>query len=364
MVGSSGASAIRDSDRPNFPLVLTNSLVSYCYRAYGLEVESSSRIEALESVRIESAEPAIRLQQGPEPDWVQQLLRLPEKIIKRRLQPAEDAEPSFVLTELGHGQGFQLSYSDGARFVTNSEGTRVWGAYRPPMAPEEFAVYFLGPVMGFLLRRRHITCLHSSAVEIQGHAICLCGEAGFGKSTTAAALALRGLPVVAEDIVPLCESQHEFLSVPGYPRVCLWPESVQMLLGSEDALPLITTGWEKRFLALDGKRAQFARQKLPLALIYVFGARTSELHSPRIEKLPAREAVLELVKNTYMNWVIGSNQRATEFDFICRLVEQVSVRRVVPNEDPAKINGLCDLILRDAQAFLSSPKSSPETIRQ
>lgn len=343
--------------------------MSYCYLAYGLEVECSSRIEALHSVQSHSPKIEIDLQfeDGPEPLWVQSLLALPRKIIRRRpesAEAAEDAEPAFVLTQLGDEQGFELAYSNGVRFVTDRAAKRLWGTYRPPMAPEELAFYFLGPVMGFLLRRRHITCLHSSAIELQGHAVCLCGEAGFGKSTTAAAFALRGIPVIAEDIIPLEENGERFLAVPGYPRVCLWPESVQMLLGREDALPLITTGWEKRYLDLDGRQAKFASQKLSLALVYVFAPRVSDSNAPRIEKLSAREAVLELVRNTYMNWVIGPEQRAAEFDALCRLVEHVQVRRIVPHAQPERISDLCDLVLRDAEAFLTTTPKAPESARR
>ena len=137
-----------------------------------------------------------------------------------------------------------------------------------------------------------------------------------------------------------------------------------MLLGSEEALPFITTGWEKRYLALDGQRATFARQKLPVALIYVFAPRTNDSTAPRIERLSPREAVLDLVRNTYMNWVIGSEQRAAEFDTLCRLVDRVQVCRIVPHAQPEKIGELCDLIRRDAEAFLSTTKSSPEPARR
>ncbi len=363
-VESSGANETLDSDRLTFPKSCDCSLVSYCSLAYGLEVETSSRIEALQCVSAPSTKIDLHFEDGPEPEWVRELLQLPAKTIKRRVEPAEDPEPSFLLTQLGDELGFELSYSDGVRFVADGVAKRVWGTCPVSMAREELAVYLLGPVMGFLLRRRHITCLHSSAIEFQGHAICLCGEAGFGKSTTAAALALRGLPVVAEDIVPLHEKGEQFRAVPGYPRVCLWPESVQMLLGREDALPLITTGWEKRYLALDGKRALFARQSPPLALIYVFGARAGDSNAPRVEPLSPKEAVLELVRNTYMNWVLSSEQRAAEFDALCRLVERASVRRIVPHTQPERIGDLCDLILRDAEAFLSSQRSSSETLRR
>ncbi len=338
--------------------------MSHSYHAYGLEVESSRPIEALSSVPSQAQKFDLSLQDGPEPDWVRAILSLPGKILKHKQEPAEAAEPSFILTQHGEAAGYELAYSDGTRFVTDGSATRLWGTYHPPMAAEEMAVYLLGPVMGFLLRRRHLTCLHSSCVEIQGQAICLCGEAGFGKSTTAAALGLRGFPVVAEDIVRLDEAGGRFMAVPGYPRVCLWPESVQMLLGRDDALPLITTGWEKRYLALDGQRAKFAAQKLPISLVYVFASRVNETSAPRIETLGAREAMLELVGNTYMNWVLDPRQRAEEFDTLCRLVKQVSVRRIVPHAQPEKLADLCGLILQDAETFLSSRKDAPEPVRR
>jgi len=66
-----------------------------------------------------------------------------------------------------------------------------------------------------------------------------------------------------------------------------------------------------------------------------------------------------LVQNTYMNWVLNREQRAREFDALCRLVQRVPVRRIVPHSKPDKLTGLCDLILRDASAILSAPTNPP-----
>ncbi|HET7108311.1 MAG TPA: hypothetical protein VFI38_15970 [Candidatus Acidoferrum sp.] len=280
---------------------------------------------------------------------------LPALILSQRSEPAGSADPSFVLTQLGRAEGFELSYSDGTRFLVDNATERVWGTYQPPLAAEDLATYFLGPVLGFVLRRRNLTCLHASSVEIRGRAVCFCGDAGFGKSTTAAALALRGVPVLAEDIVALAESGGDFHAVPGYPRVCLWPESVAMLLGRQDALPQLTPVWEKRFLELDGQRAKFSDAKLPVGILYLFAPRSDDREAPRIEKIGPREAMLELVQNTYMNWVLDREQRAKEFDSLCRLVQRVPVRRIVPHAKPEKITALCDLILQDARSILSAP---------
>ena len=292
---------------------------------------------------------------GPEPDWAGKLLTLPARILSHRSEPAGSADPSFILTQHGEAEGFQLSYSDGTRFIVDGAATHIWGTYRPPLTAEDMATYFLGPVLGFVLRQRNVTCLHASGVEIRDHALCFCGDAGYGKSTTAAALGLRGLAVLAEDIVALEESGGEFSAVPGYPRVCLWPESVGMLLGSVDALPQLTPMWEKRYLELDGQRAKFAPETLPLGILYLFAPRSGEQGLPRIEKLSRREAVLELVQNTYMNWVLDREQRAKEFDTLCRVVQRVPVRRIVPHSRPERIAELCELILQDAVAILSSP---------
>jgi hypothetical protein len=296
---------------------------------------------------------------GPEPNWARKLLALPPLILSHRSEPAGSADPSFILTQQGNVEGFQLSYSDGTRFVVDGAAAHIWGTYQTPLTAEDMATYFLGPVLGFVLRRRNFTCLHASGVEIQGHAVCFCGDAGYGKSTTAAALALRGLPVLAEDIVVLEENGGEFRAAPGYPRVCLWPESVRMLLGRDDALPQLTPVWEKRYMELDGQRGKFAPTKLPLGILYLFAPRSDDQDAPRVEKLTPREGLLELVQNTYMNWVLDRDQRAKEFDTLCRLVQRVPVRRIVPHSKPDKLAGLCDLILRDASTILSAPTNPP-----
>jgi hypothetical protein len=294
----------------------------------------------------------LSLQSGNEPEWAVRGRALPGRVRSRLPESEETGDPQFVLTEHGAAQCFELSYSDGTRFVVDGTGTRVWGTFEPPLTPEDLATYFLGPVLGFLLRQRHITCLHASAVEIRSRAVALCGEAGLGKSTTAAALALRGAPVISEDILPLRLTKGSFHAVAGYPRVCLWPDAVAELLGATEALPKLTPMWEKRYLPLDGKRAKFSDQTRPLGMIYIFGVRSADESAPRIEELRPREALLELVRNTYMNWLLDAKHRAVEFDELCKLVSHVPVRRIVAHRDAQKIGALCELIMKDAEKHL------------
>jgi len=331
--------------------------VSHSYRAYGLGIVSSTSIAGLESLPADVGSPDVFLDTGPEPDWARLARELPGRVISHLPGTEDAAEPNFNLTEHGRAECYDLAYSDGTRFVVDAAARRVWGTYRAPLTSADLATYFLGPVMGFLLRKRHVMCLHASCVELGGHGVALCGDAGVGKSTTAAALALRGFPVLAEDIVPLDESGGVIRAVPGYPRVCLWPDSVAKLLGAEEALPRLTPAWEKRYLALDGDGAKFSGEKLPLGAIYLFAPRSDDAAAPRVEQMRPREALFQLVQNTYMNWLLDREQRAIEFDALVRLVRQVPVRRIVPHVAPSMIARLCELIVKDFGAALAEQHS-------
>ncbi len=85
-----------------------------------------------------------------------------------------------------------------------------------------------------------------------------------------------------------------------------------------------------------------------MGIVYLFAPRSDVQGAPQVEKISPREALLEMVQNTYMNWVLDRAQRAAEFDNLWRLVQKVVVRRIVPHAKPEKIAEFCDLIEQDA----------------
>jgi hypothetical protein len=177
-----------------------------------------------------------------------------------------------------------------------------------------------------------------------------------GKSTTAAALSLRGIPVLSEDITALSEQDGITQAEPGYPRICLWPEAVQDLLGTRDALPRLTPTWEKCFLELNGENTKFESLRRPLGSVYILAPR--ENSAPRVEEISTQQALLELIQNTYMNWLLDRRQRAAEFETLSKLVLQVPVRRIVPHLDPARITALCELIEEDVERLFPGAGSA------
>jgi hypothetical protein len=327
--------------------------VSHFYRAYGLFISSDVAIPGLNDSKAEEVLPDLAFEANSEPSWVIEARRLPSHCFHKQLAEPATQDPDLIVTALGEEENFfELEYSDGVRLVVDKAARRMWGQWTPPLTVEDFSTYFLGPVMGFVLRRRGVTALHASSINVGGHAVVLSGEAHAGKSTTAAALALRGSSVLCEDISAVNENGESFWVESGYPRICLWPDSVKKLMGAEGALPRLTPTWEKCYLALDGGRARFESKKLPLGAVYLFGPRADQ-NAPRIEELTSRDALLELVQNTYMNWILERKQRAAEFDVLARIVANTPVRRVVAHRDAAKISNLCELLLSDAEQLVA-----------
>jgi hypothetical protein len=259
---------------------------------------------------------------------------------------------------LDQGSYLRLTYQDGTRFVLDWQGTRIWATWPKVLTLEDAVTYLVGPVMGMLLYLHGVTCLHASAVAVGNRAVALLGAPGAGKSTTAAAFAKLGYAVLSDDVVPLAEGEGAFWIHPGYPRVCLWPQSVAALYGYSDALPLITPTWDKRYLDLTRNGCRFQSQPLPLAAIYCLGERRADLPVPLIERLPGTVGLIHLVANTYGNYLPDINaMRARQFQLFGRIVAKVPVRRVYPHAEPEKVFRLCEAIIQDLETF--APAHTP-----
>jgi hypothetical protein len=267
---------------------------------------------------------------------------------------------------LDEGDGsFRLQYSDGVEFGVDAPGTRVWASGPEGTLPEYLAVYLLGPVLGFVLRLRGITCLHASAVVAGNCALAFLGPPGAGKSTLAAAFALSGVPVLADDVLPLREADGHFLAGPGSPRLCLWPDAVAHLYGSPEALPLLIPensmdpDWDKRCLNLANDRLKFFPKSAPLGAVYFLGDRQAEADF-RVEPVSPGGGLMMLVANAYRSELLDKELRAQEFATLARLTARVPLRRVTPPADPALLPRLCEAILEDFRSRLS-PAPRPET---
>jgi hypothetical protein len=326
------------------------------YWAYGLGITSNVEIPAFgTSVSLETID--INFQMGPAPSWADEASSDRGEVVYSPFLPAQ-TDSKLTITRLLSGKFLELSYDDGTRFVLDGGATHIWAQAGGGLSRHDVFTYLVGPVMGFALHRRQKLALHASAVVVGGAAFAICGEAGSGKSTTAAALALRGNPVLSDDICLLQDLPVRKHVVPGYPRITLWPDSVRQLFASTHELPLVVAGWEKRFLPLDGSVASFTDRPVPLGAIYLLAPRSNEGGAPFIERVSQRQAALALVQNTYMNYLLSKEQRAAEFFAIANLVAGVTCYRVTPHADPSRLRDLASVIESHATKVISKLEPS------
>lgn len=293
----------------------------------------------------------------PDPDVRIHLRRQPASVYSHPVTPAgffytstnldHRGQPNLQVGLTADGEFFVFLYSDGIRFAIDRTGREVWADWADIHTLEDACTYLVGPVIAFILRLRGVTCLHASAIAMNGRAIAIFGLAGAGKSTTAAAFALRGFSVLSDDVTVLDDRGDCFLVMPGYPRVNLWADSVRVLLGSEDALPRISPTWDKMYLPLDRDEDWFGSKPLPLAAVYVLAERVEKNSAPEIDQMAGSDAMITLVRNTYVNYLLDSEMRVREFDVLSRLLAGVPVRRVRPASDISGIYSLCRTIAAD-----------------
>jgi hypothetical protein len=326
------------------------------YWAYGLGITSNVEIPAFGTCT-NLGNFDINFQMGPAPSWADEASWDRGEVDYLPSLPLR-TDSKLKITRLLSGKFLELSYDDGTRFLMDGGATSIWAEEGPGLSRDDVFTYLVGPIMGFALRRREKLVLHASSVIVDDMAIAICGEAGSGKSTTAAALALRGNLVLCDDICALEILHGRKYVLPGYPRISLWPDSADHLLSSDNVLPLVAKGWSKRYLPLDGQRAGFSKSPARLGAIYLLAARSGVQTAPYIERLSQRDAALALVRNTYMNYLLTKEQRAAEFHAIASLVTEVDCYCISPHADPARLGDLASLVEAHATDSISGLKSS------
>lgn len=234
-----------------------------------------------------------------------------------------------------------LRYSDGTRFYLDFERSSVWATWPDALTLDDTATYLLGPVLGYFLRRRGQVCLHASAVALGDRCVVFAGPAGAGKSTLAAAFAMQGSPVLAEDVTCLSEDRGGFEVQHGYPRIRLWQESGPLIGAEPGSLPLLTPTWDKRYLPLG---AEFHDRPARIAAVFLLKPRRAMAAPAATAALTGQELLAELVANTYATHLLDRGQRAAEFAVLGRLARAVPVTALALNADGSRLGEACDWI--------------------
>lgn len=223
---------------------------------------------------------------------------------------------------------YRVTYLDGHRYYLSLNGERVWAC--PPSAahPADTVAYLLGPILGLLLRLRGKVVLHASAVAVGSRALVVLGPSGAGKSTLAASLVSLGHRLVTDDLLPLTADARSVYGEPGYGRIRLWADSARSLAPDNTDLPRVSPAWDKKYIDPGAMGSGLVEQPIPISAIYLLREREAGLDSVVTEPISPREAVVQLLANTFAAPLVPPDMRRNELLTLGRVAETLPMRAI------------------------------------
>jgi len=214
------------------------------------------------------------------------------------------------------GAGYLLRFPDLADFEVSADGASVQGYPAPGVSSPTVEHLYLNQVLPLALSRQGKLVLHGSAVDIGGQGVAFLGESGRGKSTLAASFATEGTRFLTDDGLLLEWAGEQCLIIPSHPSIRLWEDSQSALMHAGTAMaPPVSFTSKARFLA--GKGIPFCDESRPLHRVFFLGDGASE--TPTIEALRPAEALIELVKHSFLLDIEARDMLVRHFDDLTRL---------------------------------------------
>jgi hypothetical protein len=182
--------------------------------------------------------------------------------------------------------------------------------------------YLLGIIFSVLCQQRGLLPLHASAVRGRDGVVAFLGRSGQGKSSLAAHLAQRGLPVVADDICLIDPGQpEEMMVLPTAPWLKLWRNTLQNLGREAEGLTRVFTEDDKYRLPLTQELTPSRIDRL------MFLEESSA--GVCFERVSAVEAVPLLMNLTHQAYLLqATGQRAESFLRCSRVASQAKAFRL------------------------------------
>jgi hypothetical protein len=165
-----------------------------------------------------------------------------------------------------------------------------------PRIPEVTVRHILlDQVIPLVLSRRESIVLHASAVLTDHGVIAFAGKSGQGKSTLAASFARKGCAMVSDDCLVLRAQHENWIALPSYPGVRMWPSTAEQLLGKDTRSKDVSHYSLKRRVS-DADLLPFANSPAPIRRLFFLGDETSDVS---IQRLGPRRAFVSLVEFAY-----------------------------------------------------------------
>jgi hypothetical protein len=207
-------------------------------------------------------------------------------------------------------------------------------------------------VLSFALIRQGIEPLHATVVAIDGVAVALMGDCGYGKSSLAAAFLRDGHRLVTDDLLILGTGPAGLVAYPGAPRIKLFPHMARRIFGPRVHGIRMNRYTPKLILPLEA--GQYHASPIPLAGIFVLSPPHPRSRPARStvqrRTLTQRQACIELVRNTFNMAVTDGARLSRQLALAGEVVRRVPLKRLSYPRVPSMLAVARDAILADLGA--------------
>jgi hypothetical protein len=271
-----------------------------------------------------------------------------DRIRGARLRPSPWR--NFFYAHFESGSSY-VRWNGVGEFLVSSDGRSI-SCRRFDEAPlESFQVYLLGQAISFALVKGGFEPLHATCVVIEGKAVALLGDSGYGKSSLAACFLEAGHRLLTDDLLVVREVPGGFQAFPGPPRIKLFSEMARRFLGGSVSGVPMNSGTRKLIMPLEPARVY--ADAAPLEAIYAIAAPedAAQDRTARIEGVASRDAFVLLMNNVF-NYVIVDSQRLNrQFGAVAGLAARTPMRKVYYPRQADALPWVRDAIVADLHAM-------------
>ncbi len=324
----------------------------YQYFVYGLRISTSQPVNGLPR-RPFDGPPDVRLEIRGPGAWT--FAPIPDDLPLDGVKRMGEQWHSLKVWQAGETVHVRYMLNgEQVDFAISAAGNRVRVIWSKDFPADDVPAFFLGPVIGCVLRLRGVVALHAGVVAIGDVAIAVLGDKGAGKSTLVGALAQQGFPVLSDDVAPLFERGEQFWVHPGYPRLRLWPATAEWLGIFSLNLPRVESIFEKRYFDLtvdpSANEWRFCEKSCPLAAAYMLDTPQDGI-PVELSQESAVSGLNTLLRNTYADYVLGQSERLQQFMLLVQLASQIPIRRIHRPDNLQQLPQICAAIVDDVRSL-------------
>ena len=215
-----------------------------------------------------------------------------------------------------HAGGFLLRFPEQADFFITRDLRDIRCSPAPDMDEASLQSLFENSVRPALSNHAGSLNLHGSAVNIEGRALAVMGYSRRGKSTLAGALAMRGLPLLTEDVLAISRTEDRHTVTPQRASLRVFEDSAAFLLGSPETSQ---SEGEKRDIASGAIPVEST--PVPLGAMCILGPGETEELS--ISPMRQSDILAEIMQHSFILDVEDKAALRSHFERLARLAEAI-----------------------------------------